>query len=103
MEIELESILIDEQNLEIVSKTKEFEFSAKFAWKLKFFENRGKFELKFSYCAAINSIRGIKFLSLYFIILFSPSLGSLTPSQTDESEIGEKLLPEPNSQQNYSF
>ena len=78
------------------------DFSAKFAWKLKFFENRGNFELKLSFWATINSIRGIKFFNFYFKIWFSPSLTSLTPSQTDGTEIGKKLIPEPTSYQSHS-
>ena len=34
-----------EQNPEIVSKTEKIDFSAKFAWKLKFHGNQGKFSL----------------------------------------------------------
>lgn len=34
--VKLESIQGDEQNPEIVSKIKEFEFLTKFAWKMKF-------------------------------------------------------------------
>jgi hypothetical protein len=59
-----------EQNLENVSKIEEFEFSAKFAWKLSFFENQGSFEPKIRFWTAINSIRGTKFgifiLKFYF-------------------------------------
>ena len=51
--LNFESIIIihsrDEQNPEIISKTEDFEFSTKFASKLKFFENRGNFELKLSF------------------------------------------------------
>ena len=78
------------------------DLSTKFAWKLKFHENRGKFEIKLSYLAVIKYIRGIKFLNLYLKILFSPSLISLTPSQTDGTKIGRKLVPEPTSYQCHS-
>ena len=66
----------------------EIEFSAKFAKKMKFHKNRGSFELKLNIWDDINSIRGIKFWNLDFKIWFSPSLVILTPSQTDETEIG---------------
>ena len=36
----------DEQNPKIVLKMEKIGFPAKFAWKLKFQENRGKFTLK---------------------------------------------------------
>ena len=44
--VELESILRYEQNPKNISKMEKIDFSAKFAWKLKFHENRGKFTLK---------------------------------------------------------
>ena len=47
------------------------DFSAKFAWKLKFHENRGKYELKHLFWVAIKYIRGIKFWILDLEILFS--------------------------------
>ena len=40
------------------------DFSAKFAWKVKFHENRGKFELRHMNWVVINSIGGIKFWNL---------------------------------------
>ena len=40
------------------------DFSAKFAWKLKFHENQGKFELKLFLWDVINSIRDIKIFIL---------------------------------------
>ena len=56
----MESIRRDEQNLEIVSKTEKIDFSAKFAWKLKFHGNQGKFSLTQWFYVAIKSMRGIK-------------------------------------------
>jgi hypothetical protein len=37
------------KKIEIVSKTKDFDFLAKFAWKLIFLKNRGNFELKLNF------------------------------------------------------
>ena len=50
-----------------------------------FFLNRGSFELKLSFSSVINSIMGIKIWNLDFKIWFSPSLVSLTTSQTNET------------------
>ena len=44
------------------------DFLAKFAWKLKFHENRGKFELRHLFWVEIKYIRGIKFVIFYFKI-----------------------------------
>jgi hypothetical protein len=60
---------------------------------MKFLENRGSFELKLSLWNVINSINGIKICNFYFKNLYSPILASLEPSQTDETEIGRKLIP----------
>ena len=73
------------------------DFSAKFAWKLSFCKNRGKFELTQCFYVSINSIRGIKICILDLKPLFSPSLVSLLPSQTDGTENGQFLLPESTS------
>ena len=83
--VELSSTQIGKQNPEIISKTEEFEFSSKFAWKLKFFKNRGSFELKLSFWAAKNSIMGIKVCNLYVKTLSSPILVSLETSQPNET------------------
>ena len=64
--VQLGSILIYEQNIEIVSKMEKIDFSAKLAWKLKFHENLGKFELKQLFWVAIKSIRVIKYFILDF-------------------------------------
>jgi hypothetical protein len=45
-QVELEFILRYEQNPEIFSKMEKIDCLAKFAWKLKFHENKGKFEMK---------------------------------------------------------
>ena len=66
----------------------EFEFSAKFARKMKFLENRGNFELKLSFWVAIRSIKGIKIWIWIFKTLSPPILVSLAPSQTEGTENG---------------
>ena len=73
---------------------KEIEFSSKFAQKMKFLEKRGDFELKLSFWDAIKSIRGIKIWILILKTLSSPSLVSLSLSQTDGTENGQKLISE---------
>lgn len=50
----------DEKNTEIVLKMEEIEYSAKLSRKMKFHENQGSFELKFSIRDAIKSIIAIK-------------------------------------------
>ena len=54
------SILIYEQNPKIISKMEKIDFFAKFAWKLKFHENRGKFELIHLFWVVIKYIMVIK-------------------------------------------
>ena len=66
IKFKLGSIWRDEKNPEIISKMEKIDFSAKFAWKLKFHKNRGKFELRHLFWVSINSIRSIKFFILYF-------------------------------------
>ena len=78
------------------------DFSAKFAWRLKFHENLGKFELKQFFWVAIKYIRGIKLWILDLEILFSPSPTNLLPSQTDETKNERKLFSESTSRQNQS-
>ena len=98
--VELESNQRYEQNPEIISKMEKIDFSSKFAWKLKFHENQGKFELKLFLWDAINYIRGIKNCILYLEFLFSPSPTNLQPSQTDGTENGRKLFLESTSYEN---
>ena len=49
--------------------------------------------MKLNYLVAINSIRGINIFILDSKFWFSPILASLTPSQTDGTEIGLKTHP----------
>lgn len=100
--VEIKYIQRDEQNPESVSKTKKIYFSSKFVWKLKFYENQGKFILKLFLWAAINSIRGIKICIFYFSFSFSPSPMNLLPSQTDRTKIGQKLFPKSTCYENHS-
>ena len=62
---------------------------------MEFHENQASFELKLSIRAAIKSIMGIKILNLDFKTLSSPILVNQTPTQTDETEVGRKLIPKP--------
>ena len=66
LKVELGSIRRDEQKPKIISKMEKIDFSAKFAWKLKFHENRVKFELRHLFWVDINSIWGIKLWILDF-------------------------------------
>ena len=45
LKFQLEYIRSDGKNLEIIFKIEKIDFLAKFAWKLKFHGNRGKFVL----------------------------------------------------------
>ena len=62
---------------------------------MKFHENQGNFEQKFSIGAEIKSIRGIKNFNLDLKTLYSPILVNMAPSQTDGTEIGQKLILKP--------
>ena len=72
----------------------EFEFSTKFAWKMRFLENWGSFELNLNLWVVIISVIGIKKKKIIFKTWYSLILASLTPSQTDKIENGWKLIPE---------
>ena len=85
----------DEQNQEIVLKTEGIKFSTKFNQEMKFYENRGKFELKLNIGDAINSIRGVKNWIIDLKTRSSPSLANQAPSQIDGTEIGWNLVPKP--------
>ena len=78
------------------------DFSAKFAWKLKFHGNQSKFTIKQWFQVSINSIMGIKFFILDLEFLFSPSPTNLLPSQTDGTENEQKLFLESTSYENQS-
>ena len=60
----------------MILEMKEIEFSAKFAQKMKFHENRGSFKLKLNIRDPINSIMGVKICILDFITLYSHILVS---------------------------
>ena len=75
-------------------------FSAKFAWKLKFHENRGKFALKHLFWVAIKSISGMKFWILDMKFDFTLAPTNRLPSQTGGTENRRKLLLESTSYQN---
>ena len=73
----------------------EIEFLAKFAQKMKFHENGGNFVLKLNIQDDINSLIGIQFFILDLKTLSSTILMNLAPPQTDETEIGRKLILKP--------
>ena len=84
----------DEQNPEIVSKTEDFGFSAKFLLKLNFCKNRGKFFLTQWKKVVINSLRDIKTCNFSMKPWPSPSPMNLLPPQTDGTEFQLPVVPE---------
>lgn len=76
----------NEQNPEIVLKTKDFGYSAKFLSKLSFCKDRGKVLLTQWKIVVIKSIRDIKNWNFSMKPWPSPSLTNLLPPQTDGIE-----------------
>ena len=92
------STIIDEQNLEIISKSEKFGFSANFVSKLSFCKNRDKICLTQWKKVAINSIRDIKTWNFYIRLWPSPSPANLLTPQTDDTEIQFPVILESVSQ-----